>query len=379
MNLLFSFGNLIRPTRGGTERVTYQIANGLRSRGHRVFFLITEECVTDPLPYHTFTCAGMTPDGKAAYADILCEKLDIDILINEAGTSDDVYFLNTSSLKFPGKIITCIHFDIVGDLQYFYRCYRYPMRSWKDAVRLLRLPWLKRMHTRNRKQRYRHLLRFSDAVVVPAPALKEQLFRFSELPPNSKVRVIPNPAAFEPEWQHTKEKTALFVGRLSPEKHVDHLLRAWKRSDAENAGWQLLIVGDGALRDSLENLSRRLKLQRVFFMGQTDEPETLYRRATLLLLPSDHESFSLAIQEALSFGCFPISYDFPALSQLLAQPEWGLALRKHSPTAMAKAIRESIRLNRSNLPHQQHIHSHLNRFALPGILDTWEQLFSELP
>lgn len=48
MNLLFSFGNYIRSTRGGTERVTSLIANGLRARGHRVFFLITEENIPGP-------------------------------------------------------------------------------------------------------------------------------------------------------------------------------------------------------------------------------------------------------------------------------------------------------------------------------------------
>lgn len=378
MNLLFSFGNRIRPTRGGTERVTSLVANGLRARGHRVYFLITEEEPPPSLPTDTFCCSGMKPREKAVYAHRLCLQLDIRVLINEAGTSDDVRFLNRETLPPACHVITCIHFDIVSDLHFFYRCFLYRIQSWRDLLRIVRLPHLKRLHTRNRRQRYRYLLQQSDAVVVPAQVLVRQFFDFTGCAPDTRVLSIPNPAVFAPEWVDTKEPIALFVGRFSPEKHVEHLLKAWALSGAEQKGWQLILAGDGALRPALERQASKLRLQRVRFIGHQHHPAPLYRKATLFLLASDYESFSLVIQEALSFACYPIVYDFPALAQLLAQPEWGTALPLHKPQAMADAIRLAISQRLTNLPHQQAIHAHLATFSLPAILHRWEQLLHRI-
>lgn len=379
MNLLFSFGNLIRPTRGGTERVTALIAHGLQARGHKVSFLITEEVNTSPLPVGTYSCAGLSHEEKAPWVNRLCERLRIDVLINEAGTSDDIRFLNHESLQHPCRIITCIHFDITGDLQYFYRSMDIPLNSWSNLLRWMKLPFLKWMHTRNRRKRYRYLLQHSDAVVVPAPALMQQFFRFTGTHPSTRVRCIPNPAVFAPETVWSKEPMALFVGRLVPGKHVDHLLDAWSASGAERNGWNLVIVGEGDQRPNLERQAKRLRLRSVCFTGSLNRPDELYRRATLLILPSDYESFSMVVLEGLSFGCFPIVYAFPAISQLLLKPEWGMVLPQHHRKALTAAIQEAISRHLTNLPHQKDIHNHLKHFALPTILNQWEQLIAPAP
>ena len=375
MNLLFSFGNLIRPTRGGTERVTALIAHGLRARGHRVFFLITEENIPGNLPPGHYSCATRSTEEKARFAERLCRELGIDIIINEAGTTDDVWFLNHERISENVRIITCIHFDITGDLRYFYRT---QSLTGKKVLKWLKLPLLKAMHTRTRRKRYRYLLQQSDAVVVPSPALVEQFFRFTGLNPSTKLRCIPNPAVFAPETVQEKEPMALFVGRLSPEKHPEHLLRAWRDSGAEESGWQLLIAGDGILRPQLEAQKKKQQVRSVHFLGNVHDPTSLYRRATLLLLPSDYESFSMVLLEALSFACYPIVYSFPALPLLLARSEWGTILPQHSHKDMAQAIRRAIDSGLTNLTRQGEIHQHLRQFALPVILNQWEHLLRQI-
>ena len=42
----------------------------------------------------------------------------------------------------------------------------------------------------------------------------------------------------------------LFLGRLSPEKGVDHLLRAWKL--VQSKGKKLIIAGDGPEKERLQ-------------------------------------------------------------------------------------------------------------------------------
>ena len=138
-------------------------------------------------------------------------------------------------------------------------------------------------------------------------------------------------------------------------------------------------MGEGGQRPNLERQAKRLKLRSVCFTGSLNRPDELYRRATLLILPSDYESFSMVVLEGLSFGCFPIVYDFPAISQLLIKPEWGMVLPQHHRKALTAAIQEAISRHLTNLPHQKDIHTHLKHFSLPTILNQWEQLIAPAP
>lgn len=92
---------------------------------------------------------------------------------------------------------------------------------------------------------------------------------------------------------------AVFVGRLSPEKGVEALVRAWTLWGVDIP--ELIIVGDGPLRSLLE----RLSAGRIRFLGQlsTNEAQIQIARAKLLILPSEcFEGFPMVIREAFAFG-----------------------------------------------------------------------------
>ena len=86
------------------------------------------------------------------------------------------------------------------------------------------------------------------------------------------------------------------LGRLSPEKGVDALLRIWPRDR------RLVVIGDGPQRPDLETLARGL---RVEFRGYVDAPErdALVLGATGLVLPSvTLEADPVVVAQALSAG-----------------------------------------------------------------------------
>lgn len=67
--------------------------------------------------------------------------------------------------------------------------------------------------------------------------------------------------------------------------------------------WQLDIVGDGPLRQELEQLASHLGLaDRVRFHGYQAETERWYQDADLLLLPSQSDSLGLVLLEAMSLA-----------------------------------------------------------------------------
>jgi glycosyltransferase involved in cell wall biosynthesis len=95
-------------------------------------------------------------------------------------------------------------------------------------------------------------------------------------------------------------RTIAYVGRLSQEKGVELLLRAWRAwRPAED--WTLVVAGDGPMRPQLDALADA----RVTFAGRLprDEVTLLLRRARALVLPSlVFENQPMAAVEAFAAG-----------------------------------------------------------------------------
>jgi glycosyltransferase involved in cell wall biosynthesis len=106
-------------------------------------------------------------------------------------------------------------------------------------------------------------------------------------------------------------ETFVYLGRLSVEKGVDVLMRAWSRDLPD-----LHIVGDGPARASLE----RLAAPNVTFAGVRDPNELpdLLRRARALLVPSRwYEGSPRAILEAFAAGVPVVASRIGALPELV--------------------------------------------------------------
>lgn len=99
----------------------------------------------------------------------------------------------------------------------------------------------------------------------------------------------------------------IFIGRLSPEKGVDVLLRAWAllQSDPSAPPAELHIIGDGPERPFLETLAHSTPTHPIVFHGALPRPVALarLRQSSLLVFPSLlYEQFPLAPFEAISMG-----------------------------------------------------------------------------
>ena len=98
----------------------------------------------------------------------------------------------------------------------------------------------------------------------------------------------------------------LYVGRLSVEKSLDVLFKAFARVRHEMPGARLVLVGSGPQRQALADLSRSLRLEDVvLFAGSMDTAALAieYASASCLVLPSFSEPWGLVVNEALSYGC----------------------------------------------------------------------------
>jgi glycosyltransferase involved in cell wall biosynthesis len=159
--------------------------------------------------------------------------------------------------------------------------------------------------------------------------------------PAERVHVKSNFFAGSPSvisWGE-RRKAALFVGRLTAEKGVEYLIRAWL--ELQNAP-ALRIVGDGPLRASLEALAKSRGSADIEFLGAV-APEAAVREvaeARLLLLPSIwFEGFPIVLQEAFAAGTPSAVSDIGALPILVKDGMNGLVFEARSAAAIAELVR----------------------------------------
>jgi glycosyltransferase involved in cell wall biosynthesis len=160
------------------------------------------------------------------------------------------------------------------------------------------------------------------------------------LPPE-RMHVKPNFYPGDPAtvpWRERADRV-VFVGRLSAEKGVRTLLRAWAMW-GERAP-PLRIVGDGELRGDLEMLAQDLPVE---FIGQLgpDEAEAEIVRARLLVVPSEwFEGFPMVLREAFALGTPAAVSNIGPLPNLVRDPESGGVFEPGNPESLLHTVRSA--------------------------------------
>lgn len=99
-------------------------------------------------------------------------------------------------------------------------------------------------------------------------------------------------------------KMIFYVGRHAEQKGIEHLLYGFKKF-LEDGEAELVIGGDGYMRESLEEFTEMLEIEeKVYFVDYipSEELGDYYSAADLFVSPSINEPFGLTITEALESG-----------------------------------------------------------------------------
>lgn len=139
-------------------------------------------------------------------------------------------------------------------------------------------------------------------------------------------------------------RNVLFVGRLTPERNVQVLLRAVKKCVDEGVDLRLKIVGDGVCRSSLESEARDLALGGVVsFVGAIPHDDVMveYERNDILVLVAESEGWGKAIIEGMAFGLMCVGANRGSVPWLLGEGR-GKLVEPGDVEGMALAIREIV-------------------------------------
>jgi glycosyltransferase involved in cell wall biosynthesis len=190
-------------------------------------------------------------------------------------------------------------------------------------------------------------------IIIPSESLKDILVRDYGL--HERYSVIPTGTNLEPflkadgeslraarGWQN--ETVLISVGRLAPEKNWDTLLRAFAKLHQEHPGARLVLIGDGAAKQSLEALAAELGVaDRVVFTGALPfhEVPRYLKAADVFAFASVTETQGLVTIEAMAAGLPVVAVDGPGTRDIVENGKQGF-LVENDPEALAKGLNKLL-------------------------------------
>ena len=193
-----------------------------------------------------------------------------------------------------------------------------------------------------------------DAVVAPTRETEREALAFGISP--ARIHVLGNGVdieRFRPrdinERDRIKRRLGLdsehlviFVGRLSPEKNVEGLLRAWAQAHPlMGNGWTLLIIGDGPSRGVCEEIVMVEQMENsVEIVGYQPEIEEWMAVSELYVLSSHYEGMSNTLLEAMACGLPVVATRVSGIVELVVDSGCGLAVEASDFSAFARALIE---------------------------------------
>jgi glycosyltransferase involved in cell wall biosynthesis len=194
----------------------------------------------------------------------------------------------------------------------------------------------------------------ADAVVAVSSGVQADLRAL--LGPALPLHTIHNPvlddepaqaAASTPlhPWLLDKSHSVvLSVSRLSVEKDIPTLLRAFAKLHARRPQTRLLLAGEGPERAALLALVARLQLGAVVALpGRIEGPRLWMQHAAVFALASTYEGFGNVLVEALACGTAVVSTDCRVgPREILGGGRYGRLVPVGDSAALASALQNAV-------------------------------------
>lgn len=348
---------------GGIEKAITQLANLLNEKQYRVTILVLDEKDGTFFPLNETVNYIRHPllFGITEKGNMLSRKL---MLVK------DVFQLSGLIKKLnPDCVITTdYNFTVAAVLARIHK--KTKLISWEHH----------HLYELNKNLFWKKLIRLTYPKVNTVVCLnKEESNLFHQLNNNSVT--IPN--FIEPPLYPKAElinKKILTVGRLTSVKGTDLLLTVAKLVFEQHPDWQWKIIGDGDMKQQVRNFIQQEKLEQNLSISVplNNNLEKEYANASIYVCPSRHESFGLAIIEAMSLGVPSVSFDCETGPRhIITNNEDGILVEKENPVKLAEAVSSLITNEEKRKKMGQNAAVSMLRFSPDKMYERWKQQFNK--
>jgi len=175
-------------------------------------------------------------------------------------------------------------------------------------------------------------------------------------------------------------KRLMAMGRLVPAKQFDLLIEAFSLLAPRHPDWDLVIWGDGPMRDALTRQVANLGLdKRISLPGRSDAPWDELSKADAFALTSAVEGFPNVLLEAMALGLPCIAFDCPSgPAEMTRQGEDALLIPLGDTASLCNGLERLMRepALRAELARRG-AESVRKRYALPQVLERWDDIMKQ--
>jgi glycosyltransferase involved in cell wall biosynthesis len=181
-----------------------------------------------------------------------------------------------------------------------------------------------------------------DLVIAPSEAIRKELIGQKI---KKEIKVVSNGVdtnLFYPEKMQKKGNRVLHVGRISYEKNIDVLLKAFKIVLRKIPDARLDIVGEGPNLEELRLMSRKLNIDKnVRFLGRIEHTRLrqVYCAYDTFATASTIETEGLVILEAMACGLPVIGVNCRAIPYIVKNDFNGYVAEPYNEREIAEGIK----------------------------------------
>lgn len=389
MNILFLTENIIIPTIGGIERVSYSLAQGLKNKGYNIFSVYIKDINYDVFTNKDLFIKNFRWDtNEASLRDFIYEnKIDVIISQRQLGLEKTIRGAIKKS-RTNCKLFSVLHcrpgYEIT-DKEFIRFCYSTSkgVKKIKQAIKLAAYPVFREYLQYTCRKKMTIAWENSDKVILLSDKFKDLFYKaYNIKKDNNKLTAINNPNSFEEYLEEekikNKDKTVIVVCRLEERsKRVSIILNIWKKiQEIRPKDWKLQIIGTGPDEETYKNIINSQNITGVEMTGYK-HPLEYYKKASIISVTSANEGWGMVITEAMQMGTVPIVMkSFESLTDIIDNDINGFIVHNNDTDAFTDKLlylmNNPIILNKMA---KESISKSYN-FSINNIIDKWDKLIT---
>lgn len=339
---------------GGAERNMVTLASSLQRKGRAVLIIGLLE--NDKM-------GGDIPSVGLAATRVLSAAYALNSLIRRERPAAVV-----STLKHVSVIVAALHMLHLRRFRHVVRVANTYSEELATAPPIIRRVWKLLLWLTHRS---------AEETISVSQGVQQDLYRYLHC---SYGTVIPNPVNLDllvngsPEAPPgERRRNILAVGRLTRQKNYPLLIRSFGLARARVGELDLIVLGEGPERNSLERLVSELGLQdSVQIAGWVRDPNPYYQNADVVAISSDYEGLPNVILEALAFDVPVVSTDCPSgPREILTSTDLGFLVPTGDEAAFADALVLALTTTtKGGLKRRAYVST---QYALDNIVSRYEE------
>lgn len=193
----------------------------------------------------------------------------------------------------------------------------------------------------------------------------------------SNVIHIPNAVSFECETCTNYNKKVIAVGRLEIVKGFERLIEAFSLVSDKYPEWKLEIYGVGLEERKLKKLiCDKLLQEKIELMGNEPDIKSKMLNASIHIVTSFHEGFSLVVLEAMECGLLNICMETTGTCETIENRKNGILVKQGDIKELAE-IMDYYMSNPVELKKiGQYAKKDMDKYYVNNISKKWMELFA---